>query len=130
MRLINPLILSLPLLASAQSYPQLQSVLSKIKSFVPSAATAATPDAAVRKNVLPLTLDNWRQTFTAPSVQDAGREWYVLVTGGNKTCGGSCDIVEKAWNVSCLEFSSPKFVVMVSVSLLKRVSKNAVVKPL
>jgi hypothetical protein len=106
MRLINLFILSLPLLTSAQSFPQLQSVLSKIKSFVPSAATVTTSDAAaaaVRKNVVPLTLDNWHKTFAAPSVQEASREWYVLVTGGNKSCWGLCDAVEKAWKVSHLE---------------------------
>jgi hypothetical protein len=103
MRLINPLTLALPLLASAQSYPQLQSVFSKIKSYIPSAAVATTPEAvaeAARKNVIPLTLDTWQETFAASSAQAPGREWYVLVTGGNKTCSRSCDVVEKAWNVS------------------------------
>lgn len=126
MRLINPLILSLPLLASAQSFPQLQSALSKIKSFIPSAATATTPEAAdeaARKNVVPLTLGNWRETFTAPSTQEAGREWYVLVTGGNNTCSGSCGVVEKAWKVSCLELPQAH-----GDGTVKRVSKKGAMK--
>ena len=103
MRLISSLILALPLLASAQSYPQLQSVFSKIKSYIPSAATATTPEAAAeaaRKNVIPLTLDKWQETFAASGAQAPGQEWYVLITGGNKTCFGLCDVVEGAWNVS------------------------------
>jgi len=109
MRLINPLTLALPLLASAQSYPQLQSVFSKIKSYIPSGATTTTPEAAAeaaRKNVIPLTLDNWQETLAASSVRAAGREWYVLVTGGSKTCAGSCNVVEEAWNKSTVAIST------------------------
>ena len=101
MRLTNPLILSLPLLASAQTFPQ--SFFSKIKSYIPSVATANAPDAtaeALLKNVVALTPGNWRETLGSPSAQATGREWYVLVTGGNKTCSGLCSDVEKAWNVS------------------------------
>ena len=106
MRLINPLTLALPLLASAQSYPQLQSVFSKIKSYIPSAAIATSPEAvaeAARKNVVPLTLGNWQEAFATSNAQAPGREWYVLITGGNRTCFRSCDVVEDAWNVSSLK---------------------------
>lgn len=45
--------------------------------------------------VTPLTISNYEEYFNA-----ADAEYLVLVTGGNKTCGGYCHNVDVAWNKS------------------------------
>lgn len=51
---------------------------------------SATSTSVNAKNVERLTLANWKDTLYAP-VQPAAttpEEWWVLITGGNKTCFG------------------------------------------
>ncbi|KAI9837634.1 MAG: hypothetical protein M1838_004776 [Thelocarpon superellum] len=59
------------------------------------------------KNVVTLGLDNWKSVLTpaASSSQDP-EVWWVFVTGGNKTCYGQCDKVEKAWNESAMRLAT------------------------
>lgn len=49
-----------------------------------------------------LTLENWRHTLYEPVKEGATvpEEWWMLVTGRNKTCWGRCAKLETAWNES------------------------------
>ncbi len=109
MHISSSIAFALPILAAAQQQKPLgatvQDWFEKAKSYVPSAASApwsAGAAKAAEHNVVPLTLQNWRETLTAnPKTATEGpEEWYMFVTGGNKTCYGKCGNVEKAWNVS------------------------------
>ena len=111
-------ILALPLLATAQNpLDHLDQYKAKFQNFLGSfagtgaAGGAVVPEAAevpqqkpivssntesaatgtvATKKVERLTLSNWKDTLYAP-VQPAAttpEEWWVLVTGGNKTCFG------------------------------------------
>ena len=89
--------------------------LDKLRSYLPSTENAkASVDQAVDSarakaasvNLSPLTLDGWRATLHPSSTAATGpgepEEWWVLVTGGNRTCLGGredCVTVEKAFNV-------------------------------
>jgi hypothetical protein len=104
-------ILALPLLAAAaqespleQAKAQAQFWLGKISEYIPNPNKAHTPSEMVAKaggkTVNVLTLSNWEQTLR-PSVSPASttpEEWWVMVTGGNKTCFGHCSKVEAAFN--------------------------------
>lgn len=105
-------ILALPLLAAAES--PLDQYKAKFQNFLGSFAGttggAAVPEAAEvpqqkpvvsntesatsspvePKHIERLTLANWKDTLYAPVQPDATtpEEWWVLVTGGNKTCFG------------------------------------------
>ncbi|EER24914.1 hypothetical protein D8B26_007487 [Coccidioides posadasii str. Silveira] len=120
MRLSSTLVL-LPALAAAQNqFPfaeQLQGLIEKAKSFLPTAPAVATPpeqSAAPpvvpkrKKDVASVKLSNW-QSLLAPVPADASqeaREWLVYVTGGNKTCFGRCGPADKAWNESIPLFAT------------------------
>jgi len=54
-----------------------------------------------------LTLDNWREKLYAPVKEDATEPelWWILITGGNKTCFGQCGKVEAAWNETAVKFA-------------------------
>jgi len=103
-------ILALPLLAVAQQDPfeqakaQAQYWFDKISSYIPNPSRAHTPPQAAAKaggktlNIL--TLNNWEHTIRS-SVKPAStepEEWWVLLTGGNKTCFNQCGKVETAFN--------------------------------
>lgn len=70
----------------------------------------ATQAAAVKQshNIDVLTLNNWQSTLrNSVTPASAGpEEWWVLITGGNKTCYGQCEGAEKAFNESALLFKS------------------------
>src|SRR2546429_7085800 len=107
MRLIASAFLALPLLASAEQQNPLAGLFQKISSYLPSSNLAKHPiDTAAAKiagkNVHTLTLSNWLETMHNGISTKASQpeEWWVFVTGGNKTCFGMCEKVEKAWNVS------------------------------
>jgi len=102
MRLASSLLLALPLLGEAAEGPfeqyraQFQNFLGSFGSFLPKANEPAEPakateTKAARESVAPLTLSNWKQTLYRPvRAEEINKpeEWWVLVTGGNKTCFG------------------------------------------
>ncbi|KAI1389035.1 uncharacterized protein F4822DRAFT_404761 [Hypoxylon trugodes] len=107
-------VLSLPLLAVADvpEYQaqfdnylgQAQSFLGKVASKIPHPnkydPVAAAEAKAGSLNVDILALDNWKQTLYAPVKEGSTtpEEWWVLITGGNKTCFGHCGPIETAFN--------------------------------
>jgi len=119
MHLSSFTILALPLLAAAaqqqapldQAKETAQYYFEKISSFVPHWNTYHAAEAAAAKaggkNINVLSLDNWETTLRS-SVTPSSKgpeEWWVLLTGGNKTCFGLCDQINKAYNESALLFS-------------------------
>jgi hypothetical protein len=121
MRFSSATLLALPLLAAAtqqespldQAKAQAQYWFDKISSYIPNPSKPHTVDinaAAAKaggKALNVLTLDNWESTIrsSVKPVASTPEEWWVLVTGGNKTCFGRCGEVEKAFNESALLFS-------------------------
>ena len=97
-----------PLLENVQE--QAQAWLDIAKSYLPEAVKAPVNAGAAKvasKNVTPLTKDNW-DTVLSPSISKASKgpeTWMVMVSGGNKTCVGGCETVEKAWNESAALFA-------------------------
>lgn len=93
-------LLALPLLASAQGEQfeqykaQFQNFLGQFGSYMPNPSKHDPVGAAEAKlgemklNVL--TLDNWKDTLYAPVKPESTKpeEWWVLISGGNKTCFG------------------------------------------
>lgn len=93
-------LLALPLLAAAQGEQfeqykaQFQSFLGQFGSYIPSPNKHDPVQAAEAKvgemklNVL--TLNNWKDTLYSPvsAEQTTPEEWWVLISGGNKTCFG------------------------------------------
>lgn len=114
--------LALPLLVSAtqeespldQLKTQAQFYFDKFSAYIPSPNKAhgvndihETAAKVGGKTLDTLTLSNWKNTLYAP-VKPAStkpEEWWVLVTGGNKTCFGHCGKIETAFNESSLLFS-------------------------
>lgn len=75
----------------------------KIQSFLPS---KPIPSISV------LSIDTWKSILnsspaTSTSSGDAAvkEDWFLLLTGGNKTCFGQCDVVEKSFNDSAALFA-------------------------
>ncbi|KAI2773712.1 hypothetical protein F4815DRAFT_450267 [Daldinia loculata] len=107
-------ILGLPLLVAADALDyqaqfdnylgQAQSVLGKFISKIPHPKkydpVAAAEAKAGPLNIDILSLDNWKETLYGPVKPDATtpEEWWVLITGGNKTCFGHCGRIEAAFN--------------------------------
>lgn len=91
---------ALPLLALAHEDPfapykaQLQSVLGKAMSYLPNPGTHDAVAALEAKmgsmRMSTLTLENWRDTLYEHVAPDATApdEWWVLLTGRNRTCFG------------------------------------------
>jgi hypothetical protein len=122
MRLSTITTLALPLLAAAtqQESPldqvkvQAQYYFDKFSSYIPSPNKAHTIVAAHAaaakaggKALHILTLGDWEETIRG-SVKPASSkpvEWWVLVTGGNKTCFGHCGTVETAFNETAALFA-------------------------
>jgi len=122
MRLSSVSILALPLLVAAtqqespldQVKAQAQYYFNKFSSYIPNPNKAhSTVDAhaaaakAGGKALHILTLNDWEDTIRG-SVKPASskpEEWWVLVTGGNKTCFGLCGTVETAFNETAALFS-------------------------
>ncbi|RDW82225.1 hypothetical protein BP6252_03337 [Coleophoma cylindrospora] len=122
MRFSTSTLLALPLLAAAaqqkspldEAMGQLQTIFEKVAAFLPNipnpnkqhpvdAANAATASAG-GKTLHVLTLDSWKETVRSPVKAESTtpEEWFILVTGGNKTCFGHCGTVETAFNKSAL----------------------------
>ncbi|KAI0181622.1 hypothetical protein GGR52DRAFT_46215 [Hypoxylon sp. FL1284] len=107
-------ILGLPLLAAAEvpeyqaqfdNYMgQAQSFLGKFTSKIPHpnkydpVAAAAAKAGSLNMDIL--SLNTWKDTLYAPVKPESTtpEEWWVLITGGNKTCFGHCGKIEAAFN--------------------------------
>ncbi|KAI0393203.1 hypothetical protein F5Y17DRAFT_459082 [Xylariaceae sp. FL0594] len=114
-------LLALPVLAVAdvpeyqaqfqQYLGQAQGYFEKIASKLPSAnrydeaAVAAAKSGPSKLDILGL--ENWKQTLYEPVTPGSAtpEEWWVLITGGNKTCFGHCDKVEAAFNETAAKFA-------------------------
>ena len=120
MHLAGPLTLALPALAAAQAQKPLtdqvkswfnaatSSLLSAVPSSVPTvpagvkdgikhpvkAAAAKGASLTVHK----VTMTNYEDLFTPDPSKAGPTEWMVLVSGGNKTCGGRCTQLEVNFN--------------------------------
>lgn len=120
MRFSTSAILALPLLAAAAEGPfeqykaQFQNFLNSFGSKTPTPSKQDPVDATEakvqvsEKKVDALTLDNWKDTLYGPVKSDATQpeEWWVLITGRNKTCFGHCHKVESAFNESAAKFAT------------------------
>ena len=102
----SPLLLALPIMGVAaegafeQYKAQFQNFLGSFGQYLPKEQPqqANVPDpeakaASGTKQLEILTLDNWKQKLYSPvKPQDTTKpeEWWVLVTGRNRTCFGKC----------------------------------------
>jgi len=104
MRFSTVSLLALPLLAAAAQEDPLQQAkdaaqywFEKISSYIPNPNKVHTPSSfaakAGGKTLNVLTLNDWEETLRAKP-----EEWWVLITGGNKTCFGQCGQAETAFN--------------------------------
>lgn len=116
MHLAAPLILSLPVLTSAQAQKPLTEQVKHWFSAATSSILAAVPTgtppipenvkhpvaAAAAKGaslkVHPVTMRNYQELLAPDSSRPGTTEWMILVSGGNKTCGGHCTRLEVAFN--------------------------------
>ncbi|KAL1883071.1 hypothetical protein VTK73DRAFT_9997 [Phialemonium thermophilum] len=122
MRFYLPAFAVLPLLAAAADGPfeqykaQFQNFLSNFGSVGSKpvddkpgfAAPPAAEKAAGEAKVQILTLDNWKDTLYGPVRPDATdpEEWWVLITGRNKTCFGHCTKLEAAFDEAAQKFAT------------------------
>lgn len=94
---------ALPLLASAEENPfaqyqaHIQNFMGRVSSSIPNPGrydpVAALEAKMGSMRLSTLTLENWKQTLYEPVAPAATvpEEWWVLITGRNKTCfGESC----------------------------------------
>ncbi|CAN8104421.1 unnamed protein product [Discula destructiva] len=107
---------ALPLLAAAQDLEQykaqFQSFVDNFGSYIPNPnrhdpVHAAETKAGPSKTDI-LTLSNWKETVYAPVSAQSTKpeEWWVFITGGNKTCFGHCGRVEAAFNQSAPQIAA------------------------
>ncbi|KAI1179620.1 hypothetical protein F4777DRAFT_438773 [Nemania sp. FL0916] len=92
-------------LGQAQGYfEQLASNLPSPNKFDPVAAAAAKAGST---KVDVISLHNWRETLYASVAPGSTtpEEWWLLITGGNKTCFGHCGRVEAAFNETAGKFA-------------------------
>ncbi|KAK7733069.1 hypothetical protein SLS53_008256 [Cytospora paraplurivora] len=108
---------ALPVLAAAQGEQfeqykaQFQQVVGQVGSYLPNPSKHDPIQAAQAKagesklNIL--TLNNWKETLLAPvdAEQTTPEEWWVLITGGNKTCFGHCSKIEDAFKQSAAQLA-------------------------
>jgi hypothetical protein len=95
---LSTAVAALPALASAQDFQQYQAqfqdLLGQISSYVPNPGKYDHASAQEAKNgplkLHTFTLENWNDTLYGPVAPTATvpEEWWVLVTGRNKTCFG------------------------------------------
>ncbi|KAK0705385.1 hypothetical protein B0H67DRAFT_558005 [Lasiosphaeris hirsuta] len=120
MRFTNSALLALPLLAAAAESPfeqykaKFQNFISSFGAAVPNVAEKVAPAATsskskvAAKEIKSLTLSNWKETLYAPVKPEAiqPEEWWVLVTGGAKTCFGHCTKIEVAFNETAAKMAT------------------------
>jgi hypothetical protein len=99
----SAIVAALPALVAAQDpleqiKTQIRSVLDQAVLYLPNPSTYDPVAAAEAKvgalKLSTLTLENWKDTLYEPVTPGATtpEEWWVLVSGGNKTCYGTIDI--------------------------------------
>lgn len=114
MRFATSAVLALPLLAAAQVESPLDQIMGQVKAwgsylqtFIPSPDAPSTPAAVPAKVgskiVHALTLNDWEETVKSKiqpgaTADSYPEQWWILLTGGNKTCFGHCGQAEKAFN--------------------------------
>ncbi|KAI0484400.1 hypothetical protein GGR56DRAFT_23868 [Xylariaceae sp. FL0804] len=121
MRFSTTALLGLPLLAAAdapdyqaqfqQYMGQAQGYFDKVASKIPHpnkfdpVAAAEAKAGSMQMDILGL--DNWKEVLYGPVKPDATtpEDWWVLFTGGNKTCFGRCGKVEAAFNETAGAFT-------------------------
>ncbi|KFG79396.1 hypothetical protein MANI_009532 [Metarhizium anisopliae] len=113
----SAIIAALPLLASAQEDPlaqykaQFQTFMDKMSGYIPNPGThdpvAALEAKLGSMKMSTLTLENWKETLYEPVAPGATvpTEWWVLISGRNKTCFGHCGKVEQAFNETAAKFA-------------------------
>ncbi|PHH85020.1 hypothetical protein CDD83_1030 [Cordyceps sp. RAO-2017] len=113
----SAVVAALPLLASAQEDPfaqykaQLQTFMNRVVSSIPNPGfhdpVAALEAKVGSMRLSTLTLENWKETLYEPVKSGATtpEEWWVLITGRNKTCYGHCGKVEQAFNETAAKFA-------------------------
>lgn len=80
----------------AQYKAQFQNFIGKFGSMVeenvPKDPVASVAAKIGSVKVTSLTLDTWKDTLYEPvkAAATSPEEWYVMITGGNKTCYGMC----------------------------------------
>jgi len=111
------IIAALPALSAAQENPldqykaQFRQVLKHISSYIPNPGRFDSVGAHEAKTgpmkLSVLTLENWRETLYEPVAPDAKapEEWWVLISGRNKTCFGRCLKAEGAFNETARKFA-------------------------
>ncbi|KAI1341717.1 hypothetical protein F5Y15DRAFT_345718 [Xylariaceae sp. FL0016] len=113
-------LLGLPLLAAAEGpdyQAQFQEYLGKAQGYYETVAgklntnnydpIAAAEAKAGSMNIDVLALHNWKEILYGPvkPLSTTPEEWWVLLTGGNKTCFGHCGKVEAAFNETAAKFA-------------------------
>ncbi|TFA99427.1 hypothetical protein CCMA1212_008783 [Trichoderma ghanense] len=111
------LVAALPALSAAQENPldqyvaQFQQLVGKYSAYLPSPSkyddVAAHEAKTGPKKLSVLGLHNWEETLYEPVAPDAKVpvEWWVLISGGNKTCFGRCGQAEAAFNETAVKFA-------------------------
>ncbi|KAL7903260.1 hypothetical protein HDV63DRAFT_117694 [Trichoderma sp. SZMC 28014] len=111
------LVAALPALAAAQENPldqyvaQFQQILGQVASKLPLPGSFDAAGAHEAKTgpmkLSVLSQDNWKETLYEPVAPESKtpEEWYVLFTGGNKTCFGHCGRIEAAFNETATKFA-------------------------
>jgi len=116
MRFATSALLALPLLAAALEVPepinqyvaQFSGLVDNLGSYLPNPNRHDAADAAEsktgEKKMSVLTMDNWRETLYAPVIPASTEpvEWWLFITGGNRSCFGHCHKIEAAWNQSAV----------------------------
>lgn len=110
MRFSAAALLALPLLAAAETQSPLVQAQDTAKhyfdliySFIPHSNTYSASEAAAAKadgkNINVLTLNNWRSTLrnSVTAASEGPEEWWVLLTGGDKSCWGNCTRFSEAF---------------------------------
>ena len=83
-----------------QSFAQYSALAAAYTKFIPHWNTHDAAHAAAAKaggsNIDILSLDNWKDTLRGSVTPNSAKpeEWWVLITGGNKTCYGRCGQAE------------------------------------
>lgn len=119
----STLLLALPALSSAQQqFPFVDQIKgwfaqasASISSAIPSPQSVSIPDPiasgakkVASRKVERITLDNHEQVLKpgAATATPGIEEWMVYVTGGNKTCMGTCGRSDTAWDESVVLMSA------------------------
>lgn len=120
----STVVAALPVLVAAQQSPldqvralaqpylaPVQQYIEKIQKFIPNPHSydpvAAAAAKAAGANIDYIGSSNWESTLrpAGKSYAKGTEEWWVLITGGNKTCYGYCGQVDKAYNETAALFA-------------------------